>query len=211
MLAPGLCEKTRPVRTIGLTGGIGSGKSTVARILGELGAEVIDADRIGHEIYRPGTPGWRKVAGAFGHEILAADGTIDRKKLGSRVFASPAELARLNSLLHPLMAEEIRGRIEALRAGGRRSPVVVEAAVLLEAGWDALVDEVWVVEASRETAIARVIADRQLARDEVERRVDNQMSSEERAQAADCIIRNAGTLEELRAEVTRIWGVRAKG
>src|SRR5262245_56189573 len=95
---------------IGLTGGIGSGKSTVATMLGELGAAVIDADKVGHDVYRPGTDGFRRVVETFGTDVVAADGTIDRRRLGARVFADRAELARLNALVHPLIGDEIRRR-----------------------------------------------------------------------------------------------------
>jgi len=101
---------------IGLTGGIGSGKSTVADMLAELGARVIDADRIGHEVYRPGTEGHASVVAAFGPGVVAPDGTIDRRALGSIVFRDPEALARLNALVHPLIAAEVQRRVVAARA-----------------------------------------------------------------------------------------------
>ena len=94
-------------KTVGVTGGIGSGKSTAARILGELGAHIIDADLVGHDIYRPASEGFRQVVGSFGSSIVAADGNIDRKRLGAIVFADPAQLQRLNAVVHPLMREEM--------------------------------------------------------------------------------------------------------
>ena len=124
---------------IGLTGGIGSGKSTVAAILSELGASVIDADKVGHDVYLPGSEGFRLVREAFGDGVVGADGTIDRKALGARVFADPALLARLNAIVHPLIGAEIRRRIEAARAGAPTRPIVVEAAIMLEAGWSVAV------------------------------------------------------------------------
>ena len=193
------------MRTIGLTGGIGSGKSTVAGILAELGAQRIDADLIGHEIYRPGKPAWGRIVAEFGNDVVARDGTIDRRKLGERVFSDPASLRRLNSIVHPLMAEEIHERITRLRSVDTRSPVVLEAAVLIEAGWSQLVDEIWVVITSRDQAIERVVASRGLQRTEVEQRLENQLSDEERARVADRVIRNTGSLAELRAEIERIW------
>jgi dephospho-CoA kinase len=192
------------VLTIGLTGGIGSGKSAVSRILRELGAEVIDADQIGHEVYKPGTPGWTRVVAEFGREVLAADGTIDRRKLGQRVFSDREALLRLNAIVHPLMTERIRERIGALRSGGCRA-VVLEAAVLFEAGWDALVDEVWVVTSSEELAVERLVRDRGLSPDEVRRRLASQLPETRRLARADCVVRNTGTLDDLRAEVERLW------
>jgi dephospho-CoA kinase len=189
---------------IGLAGGIGSGKSTVAAMLAALGADVLDADKIGHDVYRPGTEGFRRVVEAFGPEVVAADGSIDRARLGARVFADPAELARLNALVHPLIGEEIRRRIASLRAGGPGRPLVVEAAIMLEAGWR-FFDQVWVVVVSRETAIERVTASRGLSREDVERRIDAQMPNAERRRFADVVIENDGSLDALRARVEEAW------
>jgi dephospho-CoA kinase len=198
-------EATNPPPVIGLTGGIGSGKSTVAALLAERGAHVIDADRVGHEVYRPGSEGFRRVVEAFGPGVVAADGSIDRRALGARVFADPAALARLNAIVHPLIAADIAARIAAARAAAGAAPVVIEAAVLLEAGWRALVDRLWVVSVSRETAIARVTSTRGLAREEVERRIDAQLPDAERRRAADLVIENDGTPEALRVAVERAW------
>jgi dephospho-CoA kinase len=191
---------------IGLTGGIGSGKSTVAAMLAELGADVIDADKIGHEIYRPGTEGFRRVVDAFGADVVATDGTIDRRRLGARVFADPASLARLNALVHPLIGDEIRGRIQAALAAGASTgrPIVIEAAIMMEAGWR-FFDRIWVVVVSRETAIARVSASRGLSRAEVEQRIDAQLSNEERRRIADVVIENDGSIDALRTKVEEAW------
>jgi dephospho-CoA kinase len=189
---------------IGLTGGIGSGKSTVAGMLAELGARVIDADQVGHDIYRPGSEGFRRVREAFGSEVVAADGTVDRSLLGARVFADGEALARLNALLHPLIGEEIRARLAAAAAEDPDRPVIVEAAIMLEAGWH-FFDRLWVVVARREAAIERVTASRGLSRGEVERRIDAQMSNEERRRRADLVIENDGDIEELRAQVELAW------
>lgn len=193
---------TAPV--IGLTGGIGAGKSTVAALLAELGAVVIDADKVGHDVYRPGTDGFRLVVDAFGPDVVGPDGAIDRRRLGARVFDDPGELRRLNALVHPLIGDEIRRRMQAALAepGGR--PIVVEAAIMLEAGWR-FFDRIWVVIASREVAIARVTASRGMTRGEVERRIDAQMSNAERRRVADVVIENDGTLAELRTRVEAAW------
>jgi dephospho-CoA kinase len=191
---------------IGLTGGIGSGKSTVAAMLAELGAFVIDADKVGHDVYLPGTEGFRRVVDAFGEEMVAADGTVDRRRLGARVFADPDALARLNVLVHPLIGEEIRRRIAAALAQASTTPrpIVIEAAIMLEAGWR-FFDRIWVVVVSRDVAIARVMASRGLARAEVEQRIDAQMSNAERRRVADLVIENDGTVAELRAQVEAAW------
>lgn len=192
------------VRLVGLTGGIGSGKTTVAQMLGALGAGIIDADAVGHDVYRPGTDGFARVVAAFGPEIVGGDGSIDRRVLGARVFADPAALERLNAIVHPLIREEIRRRVETALAADATRPVVVEAAILLEAGWR-FFERIWVVIVSRETAIARVTASRGFSREEVERRLDAQMSNEERRRFADRVIENDGDLAALRAQVMDAW------
>lgn len=196
--------------TIGLTGGIGSGKSTVAEILAELGAFVVDADRVGHEVYLPGTPGWERVVGAFGREVVAADGTIDRKALGAIVFADPRQLARLNAIVHPLIGQAVRERVASASAENPERPVVVEAALLVEAKWYELVDEVWVVEVDPEVVIERVTASRPMDVAAVQARIDAQLSNRDRRRVADVVITNDGTPAELRAEVERLWRERIK-
>ena len=190
---------------VGLTGGIGAGKSMAAAFLTELGARVIDADRIGHEVYRPGSEGFASVVETFGPRVVGADGAIDRRALGALVFADPAARARLNALVHPLIAAEVGRRIAAARAEGFDGPLVVEAAVLLEAGWRPLVDRVWVVSTRREHAVARTMAARGLTREEVERRLDAQMSNAERQRHADLVIENDGSPAALRAAVEAVW------
>jgi dephospho-CoA kinase len=195
----------RVPRVIGLTGGIGSGKSTVTAILAELGARVVDADKIGHWVYRPGSEGFRAVVDAFGPEVVAADGTIDRARLGAIVFADPAARARLNAIVHPLIGAELAARIAAAREDGYALPVVVEAAILVEAGWRPLVDRLWVVSVDRETAIARVGASRGLSRADVELRLDAQLPDAERRRHADLVIDNSDGLDALRAQVQAAW------
>jgi len=190
---------------VGLTGGIGAGKSTVASLLAELGAEVIDADRIGHQAYRPGSEGFARVVEAFGPGVVGADGAIDRRALGALVFADPAARARLDALVHPLIAAEVGRRIVAARAEGFARPLVVEAAILLEAGWSPLVDRVWVVSTRRENAIARVMTARGMTRAEVERRLDAQMSDAERRRHADLVLENDDSPAALRAAVEAAW------
>lgn len=193
------------VRVIGLTGGIGSGKSTVADILEALGAKIIRADSVGHEVYRPRTQGWQRVTEAFGRDILAPDGSIDRQKLGAVVFSDAHARAQLNAIVHPLIAAEIRRRIEAHRAAGSLEPIVVEAAVLIEAGWLSLVDEVWLVVADRDVVIDRLGKQRRLAPEEARVRIAAQLGDAERQRYAHVVIRNTGSLEELREQVRTLW------
>jgi dephospho-CoA kinase len=191
--------------TIGLTGGIGSGKSTVTKILAELGAPIIDADQVGHAIYLPGGPAYDDMIAAFGDGILTTDRTIDRKRLGPIVFADPAALKRLNSIVHPKMLARMRELIETMRAKGEVRPIVVEAAILIEANWLPLFNEVWLVHASKERVIDRVARERGLAREQIDARIKSQLSDDERRKHAALVIRNDGTIEELHAKVAEVW------
>lgn len=191
--------------TIGLTGGIGSGKSTVAKFLAELGAPVLDADQVGHAIYQPGGPAYQEMIDAFGREILAPDGAIDRKKLGPIVFGDPAALKRLNAIVHPKMFVRMREMVAAMRADGERKPIVIEAAILIEANWQALFDEIWLVAAAKERVIERVERDRGMKPEQTEARIRAQLSDDERRRHASIIVVNDGTLEQLRARVAELW------
>src|SRR6202166_3211696 len=191
--------------TIGLTGGIGSGKSTVSKLLAELGAPIIDPDKVGHGIFAPDGPAYPDMIAAFGEGILATDRTIDRRKLGPIVFADPAALKRLNAIVHPKMFTRMGEMVAAMRRGGEIRPIVIEAAILIEANWQPLFDEIWLVTASRAHVIERVERDRGLKPEQTEARIRAQLSDEERRKYATSVIRNDGTLEELRAAVTRLW------
>lgn len=191
--------------TIGLTGGIGSGKSTVAKMLAELGAPSFDADKVGHEIYLPGTPAYHDVIAAFGNGIVAPDGTIDRKKLGPIVFADPAQLKRLESIVHPRMFERMGQMVADMRTTGVTAPIVVEAAILIEAHWQPLFNEIWLVVAPRDKVVQRVEAERGLKPEQTEARIKAQLSDDERRKHASLVIDNSGTIEELRAKVAALW------
>ncbi|HEV3112442.1 MAG TPA: dephospho-CoA kinase [Candidatus Binataceae bacterium] len=191
--------------TIGLTGGIGSGKSTVAKILAELGAPSFDADKVGHGIYLPGAPAYHDVIAAFGNGIVAPDGTIDRKKLGPIVFADPAQLKRLEAIVHPRMFERMAEMVAEMRAKGVTAPIVIEAAILIEAHWQPLFDEIWLVVAPREKVVARVEAERGLKPEQTEARIKAQLSDEERRKEASIEIDNSGTIEQLRVKVEALW------
>ena len=193
------------MKTIGLTGGIGSGKSTVSQILAELGAFIIDADKVGHEIYLPGKEAWQQVTAAFGRDILAPDQTIDRKKLGALVFGSDEVRKKLNGVVHPLMFQDIDRRIKAKRAEGFIKPIVVEAAILIEANWLPLADEVWLVVTNKNAVIDRVATQRGMAAKDTEARIASQLSDSERRQHAQVVIENDGSLEELRQKIGAAW------
>ncbi len=191
---------------IGLTGGIGAGKSTVAAIMADLGAEVIDADKEGHASYKRGTIGWGRIVALFGTDVLDDNGEIDRQELGSIVFGNSAALALLNSAIHPLIRDRVRQRLQQLRNGGA-GVAVVDAAVLYQAGWDDLVDEVWVVTAPYAATATRLEA-RGIARSEARRRMAMQDPPEQLAARADVVIENTGSLAELQAKVTKLWNER---
>ena len=193
------------MKTIGLTGGIGSGKSTVSQLLGELGAFVIDADKVGHEIYLPGKEAWKQVTAAFGQDILAPDQTIDRKKLGAIVFGSDDARKKLNSIVHPLMFKDIDDRIKEKRADGFTDPIVVEAAILIEANWLPLADEVWLVVTNKNAVIERVASQRGLSAKDTEARIASQLSDAERRKYATLVIENDGSLEDLKIKVQQAW------
>jgi dephospho-CoA kinase len=191
---------------IGLTGNIATGKSVVGRMLAELGARVIDADKVAHEVMQPGGPAYDAVIEAFGREILAADGTVDRGKLGAIVFSDPAALQRLESAVHPATITEVGQRI----ARAEEAVVVVEAIKLIEAGMHRAYDALWVVTAPRDLQIARLMATRGFATEEAALRVDAQPPQEEKAALADWVIVNDGDLDELRRKVEAAWaGIQA--
>jgi dephospho-CoA kinase len=193
------------MKVIGLTGGIGSGKSTVAQFLAELGAVVIDADKVGHEAFKPATPAWNDVVAAFGKEVIAENGEVDRKKLGAIVFGSPEALQKLNRIMHSRMREMVREQIEEYRRQGV-DVVVLEAPVLIEANWTPLVDEVWVTLASESEVVRRLKEKRGLEEEQILARIHSQISSEERMKHASVVINNDGDLDEMKKKVKELWG-----
>ena len=198
---------------IGLTGGIGTGKSTVSGLLKALGAEVIEADKVAHVAYEPGTPGWREVVEAFGEGVLDADGKVDRTVLGGIVFGDEEARKRLNAIIHPIVRRLLEERITGLKRVGTRV-TVVEVPLLVEAirqqsQWTKMLDEIWVVTAPAEQVIARVRARSRLEETDIRARIESQVTERERSEYADAIIENSGSLEGLRCEVTNLWRERA--
>ncbi len=202
------------VPVVGLTGGIAAGKSTVSERLRARGAHVVDADRVGHRVLMRGGEARAAVVGAFGAEILDGSGEIVRPRLGRLVFGDPERLAELNRLTHPPMRERMRREIDEVRARPSPPPfIVLDAAVLFEAGWDALCDEVWTVSTSPERALERLVARNRLSPEAARARIDAQLGNEEREARADRVIRNDGTLGALAAAVDALAGApgRASG
>ena len=191
--------------TLGLTGGIAAGKSTVARELERLGAHVIDADRLGHSAYEPGTRAHRDVIAAFGPEIVAADGRIGRAALAARVFGKPDQLRRLTDIVWPEIRRLAEVELAALPEQQPGAVAVLDAAVLLEAGWEDLADEVWVVLLDRATAVRRAVARGGISAAAVEARIDAQLSNDARAARADVVIDNSGDEAALRTQIDAHW------
>lgn len=190
---------------IGLTGGIASGKSTVAARLEALGAFVIDADKLGHRAYQPGTAAFHAVVARFGDDVVDADGRIDRKALGARVFGNPERLKQLTDIVWPEIGRLAAADMAAARDRNPDAIVVLEAAVLFEAGWERSVDEVWAVVVDPEVAVTRACARDGLAPDDVRRRIGAQVGNDERRARADVVIDNSGDLESLLAQVDEAW------
>ena len=189
---------------VGLTGGIASGKSTIARLFGELGCIVLDADALVAELYRPGRAGHRALVETYGTGILRPDREVDRQKLADVAFRDAASSQKLNALIHPLvMEEEARIAAEEEKRGGDRI-YVVEATLLLEAGGKQRYDKIVVVDVDPATQVARGIA-RGMTREEVERRIRHQTPRGERLAAADYVIDNSGDPEQATREVRRVY------
>lgn len=192
------------MKVIGLTGGIGSGKSTVAKFLAELGAVIIDADKIGHAVLEPDGEAWQQVVAAFGRQILKPNREIDRKKLGKIVFGSTEALSRLNRIMHPQICGVVKAQLEQYRRQGI-DVVVVEAPLLMEAGWTSLVDEVWVTLAPEATILKRLKEGMGLSKAESMARIRSQLPAKERVKHAHVVINTDSSLDELKARVNKLW------
>lgn len=198
-------RKEHRVKRICLTGGLASGKSTAIAYLKAQGASVIDADKLGHIVYETGTQGYRKVIDAFGEDIVGGDNMIDRGKLGAKVFGNPDELKRLTDIVWPEirhLAELEMNSYEALYPDG---VVVLEAAVLFEAGWEDMGDQVWVIAVEPAVAIERACARDGLDRDAVQSRLDAQLSNDERVAKSDVVIENNGSQAEFFESLQAAW------
>ncbi|CAL9407905.1 dephospho-CoA kinase [Streptomyces albus] len=190
---------------VGLTGGIGAGKSEVSRLLAEHGAVIVDADRIAREVVEPGTPGLAAVVAEFGEEVLAPDGSLDRPRLGSLVFADPDRLAALNAIVHPLVGERSAELEREAAAADQNAVIVHDVPLLTENGLAPLYDTVVVVDASDETRLDRLVRLRGMAEQEARARMAAQATREERLAVADIVIDNDGPIEELPQRVHAVW------
>lgn len=189
---------------IGLTGNIGTGKTTVSQILAKLGGTIIDADGLGHELLKPHTQTWHQILTTFGKDILKPDEEIDRHKLGQIVFSDPDSLAKLNQIMHPKMYNLAKEKIESWRRQGAKV-VILEASLLIEAGWTPLVDQIWVTTAPEAIAIERLKSSKGLDEAHILARLRSQMPQETKIDQADVVIDTHCDLSELEVTVKRLW------
>ncbi|MEV7466288.1 dephospho-CoA kinase [Streptomyces kronopolitis] len=187
---------------VGLTGGIGAGKSEVSRLLASYGAVIVDADKIAREVVEPGTPGLAAVVAEFGDGVLTPDGTLDRPKLGGIVFADPQKLKALNAIVHPLVGAR---SAELAAAAGPDAVVVHDVPLLIENGLAPLYDLVVVVDAAPHTQLDRLVRLRGMAEDEATSRMSAQATREQRLAVADLVIDNDGPLDALEPQVRAVW------
>ena len=192
---------------VGLTGGIGAGKSTVAALLEERGAVVTSADEVARDVVSPGSDGLAAVVAEFGEEVLASDGSLDRSALGRLVFSDDLRRARLEEILLPLIAAEAWARMETVPAG---QVAVYDVPLLVEGQMQDLFDLVIVVEADLELRLER-LAERGMGREEALARIASQATDEERRAVADVVLSNSGSIDELEADVDRLWSTRIIG
>jgi dephospho-CoA kinase len=188
---------------IGLTGGIASGKSTVAKTLAELGALIIDGDETAHHLMEPQQAAWEDIVQAFGREILNPDMTINRLKLGTIVFDDNEQLEVLNRITHPLVLGSLKNQILQIKAIQPEAVVIMDIPLLYEAHMDLLCDQVWVVWVDRATQIKRLIERNHFTREEAIKRIDSQMSLDEKAKRADVVIDNSKNIEETIRAITK--------
>ena len=192
------------VYVVGIAGRTGSGKSTVAKVLAKKGAALIEADLLAHQTYAPNTDGWREIVESFGEGVVAADGAIDRRRLGAIVFDDAHALARLNVITHDRTRKLIQQRLGELTAEGV-ALAVLEAALLFEAGWNDLADEVWVTAAPLAVCAERASGRLGISREEALARIERQMPDEARVARADVVIDTSSSLEDTEKAVEREW------
>lgn len=201
-MTPEEWPRRRDVYLIGMTGNIATGKSTVDAMLAAKGAEVLDADRVVHDLQRKGQPAWQRIVARFGQDVLTPQGELDRAKLGKIVFSDAAALQDLELIIHPAVRDEERRRILEAPSG---TVLVVDAIKLFESGMAAACNTVWAVTAPAEAQLQRLQRQRGMAEDLARQRINAQLPQEEKAGRADVVIDNSGTLEQTQAQIDRAW------
>jgi dephospho-CoA kinase len=193
------------LKIIGVTGGIGSGKSTVSRILRDLGAKIVSADKIARDIVHKGEKALLEIVEHFGDEILTSNGELDRKKLGTIVFGNNEKLEVLNSITHKYIAEKIVNIVEQFKMDNKSGIMVIDAPIPVEHGFIDIVDQVWVVTADIDVRVKRIIERDGITREEALSRINSQKKESEYLDIADEVLVNNGEIEELEKEVARLF------
>ncbi len=197
--------QNKKVKVIGLTGGIGSGKSTVSRMLRGLGARIIDADNISKELMQKGGPLLDDVIVHFGTDMLLVDGNLNRKKMADLIFSNEDKRQLLNSITHPKIIDEIKSKLESIKKMAEYDVIVIDCALLFEIGLDRLVDESWLVFVSEEVQISRLMTRDGLSVREAVDRISSQMSLSEKRQKSDALIDNSGSIENTQSQLFDLW------
>ncbi len=195
---------------IGITGGIASGKSTISKILKEMGAYIIDADEIGREVVQKGEKAYNEIVRYFGDDILLDSGEINRKKLGNIVFSDPEELKVLNDITHPEIVERISEKVDDLKKNEVRT-IVIDAAILFEMGLNKHCDSIWLIQTDRETQLNRLMERDRFDSKNAQNRIKRQHENENNIAFADVIINNDKSLDEIKEEVKEIWDKTIEG
>lgn len=192
---------------IGLTGGIVGGKSTVASMFRDLGAKIVDVDKLGHSVILPHRPAWEKIIRLFGKDILRNDLTIERKKLGKIVFTNPTLLKKLNKITHPEIIKLIKREINLAKnkTNSQEKILIIDAALIYEAKIDKLMDKIIVVYINKDEQVKRLVKRNNLSKEETLQRIKSQMSMKEKVKIADYVIDNSNSLDETKKQVEKIW------
>lgn len=192
------------MRIVGLTGGIASGKSTVARLLEKLGACIIDADKLARDVVQPGMPAWQEIVDWLGTGILLPDSALNREQLASIVFSDPNARSKLENITHPRIRSSIEQAVAAAKERGV-AVVVLDIPLLFEVGWTELMDEIWVVYVDSSTQQARLVSRDRLTSDDARKRIDSQMSLVEKARLANTVIDNSRDFKHTTKQVEEAW------
>ncbi|TFB07932.1 dephospho-CoA kinase [Candidatus Atribacteria bacterium MT.SAG.1] len=192
---------------IGLTGGIVGGKSTVASMFRDLGAKIVDVDKLGHSVILPHRPAWEKIIRLFGKDILRNDLTIERKKLGKIVFTNPTLLKKLNKITHPEIIKLIKREIDLAKnkTNSQEKILIIDAALIYEAKIDKLMDKIIVVYINKDEQVKRLVKRNNLSKEETLQRIKSQMSMKEKVKIADYVIDNSNSLDKTKEQVEKIW------
>lgn len=192
---------------IGLTGGIVGGKSTVASMFRDLGAKIVDVDKLGHSVILPHRPAWEKIIRLFGKDILRNDLTIERKKLGKIVFTNPTLLKKLNKITHPEIIILIKREINLAKnkTNSQEKILIIDAALIYEAKIDKLMDKIIVVYINKDEQVKRLVKRNNLSKEETLQRIKSQMSMKEKVKIADYVIDNSNSLDKTKEQVEKIW------